>query len=76
MNTLDSQTNLMAEIQRLAEFVARDLIEQAHKAYPELDINTCNPQVWAVVHRAVTAGPGFANRVLDYAAAALDMPGM
>lgn len=74
-NTAESQATITAEIQRLAEFVAKDLIEQAHKAYPELDIDTCNPQVWSVIHRCMTSGVGFQQRVLDHAAAVLDMPG-
>ncbi len=68
------QAFLRVEVERLAKFVTLDLIEQVHKAYPELDIDTCNPQVYTILQRILTNGKTFADRILDVAADTLNLP--
>ena len=58
----------------LVGLVASELIEKVHEAYPNLNIDTCDGQVLAIVTRCLTSGRTFGERVLDQVAATLNLP--
>ena len=68
------QDFLRQKVAEMAAFTARELIEAVHEAYPNLNIDTCDGQVLAIVTRCLTSGRSFGERVLDQVAATLNLP--
>ena len=69
----DAPAYLRQVIDELVKFVADDIHEKIHMAYPELNIDTCNAQVLTVATRMMTGGQDFGRRVVDKLAATLNL---